>query len=77
MRDRPTDKHRRLAEQRLGRKLHRDEIVHHKNEDKTDNSPGNHEIVPRGKHTSDHNKARGLSKLRAALRMGRDGKRLY
>lgn len=37
--------HRLVAEEKLGRKLVEGEIVHHKNEDKTDNRPENLEVV--------------------------------
>jgi hypothetical protein len=43
-------------------------IRHHKDEDKTNNAPTNLEVQPRGAHTAAHNRARGLSKLRKALR---------
>lgn len=33
--------HRAVAEQKLGRKLERGEVVHHENGDKTDNRPEN------------------------------------
>jgi hypothetical protein len=52
-------------------------VRHHKNEDKTDNSKGNLEVVSRGKHTADHNRSRGLSKLRKALTMHARGEKLY
>lgn len=77
MRDRPNERHRTLTEAELGRKLGRDEIVHHRDEDKANNAKDNREVVPRGKHTSDHNRGRGLSKLRAALRMVKEKKVLY
>ena len=76
-RDRKSDQHRTLTEQRHGRKLGPDEIVHHKNEDKADNSDDNLEVVPRGKHTTDHNRSRPLSKLRKALTMHLRGEKLY
>lgn len=69
MRDRPNDAHRTITESRLGRKLGPDEIVEHRNEDKTDQSKENLTVMDRAAHTTQHNRARGLSKLRAALRI--------
>lgn len=77
LRDRKSDAHRAVAERKVGRKLGPNEVVDHLNEDKTDNSPANLEPKPRGAHTAQHNRARGLSKLRAALRMHREGKKIY
>jgi hypothetical protein len=42
--------HDLVAEEMLGRRLLPDEVVHHKNEDKTDNDPGNLEVMTRAKH---------------------------
>lgn len=77
MRDRPSDIHRRLTEAELGRKLGPNEVVHHRDEDKTNNAKENRAVEARGAHTAAHNKTRSLSKLRAALRMVRDGKKSY
>ncbi len=77
MRDRPNDQHRTETEKRLGRKLGPNEVVDHANEDKADNSPANLNVQDRGAHTAAHNARRGLSKLRAALRMVKEGKKLY
>jgi HNH endonuclease len=46
--------HRYIMERHLGRSLHVDEIVHHKNGDKLDNRLSNLEIMPRDTHTSHH-----------------------
>ena len=78
MRDRKSDTaHRRVAEAKLGRKLLPTEVVDHLDEDKANQSPATLKAVPRGAHTAQHNRGRGLSKLRKALRDIRDGKRLY
>lgn len=77
MRDRRTDAHRPLMEKELGRKLTPDEVVDHANEDKEDNSRGNKRVMSRSAHTTMHNKTRGLSKLRSALRMVREKRKLF
>lgn len=78
MRDRKTDQHRRLTEAELGRKLGPDEVVHHRNEDKDDNSKTNREVQTRAVHSRDHAQNRSLSKLRQALRVIRSGgKKVY
>ncbi len=77
LRDRKSDKHRAIAEKKVGRKLGPNEIVHHKDEDKANNVDTNLDVTPRGAHTSAHNRGRGVSKLRASLRMHKDGKKLY
>lgn len=79
MRDRPNDKHRTIASARAGRKLGRDEVVDHIDEDKTNNRPDNLRVVARADHSRQHatNKAAGVSKLRKALRMVREGKKAY
>ena len=77
MRDRPNDQHRTRVEHRLGRTLGTNEVVHHADEDKSNNSDANLQVEPRGKHTTTHNRQRGLSKLRAALRMVKEGKKIY
>ena len=78
MRDRTNDRtHRRVVERKLGRTLAPTEVAHHENEDKADNTPINLNAKARNVHTAEHNKSRGLSKLRASLRMERERKRLY
>ena len=78
MRDRKNDAtHHRAAEAALRRKLTPNEVVHHVNEDKADNSPINLAVTSRSVHSAGHNRTRSLSKLRASLRMVREKKRLY
>lgn len=48
--------HRLLMEQHLGRKLYEWEDVHHKDENKLNNSLDNLEVMPRGEHMSYHAK---------------------
>lgn len=55
--------HRIVAEQMLGRRLKQGELVHHKNEVRTDNRPENIEVVPDVAHHL--YKHRGTSERRA------------
>ena len=77
MRDRKSDQHRVLTQQRLRRKLGYNEVVDHVNEDKTDNTPSNLVVKSRSAHTTGHNKRRSLSRLRASLRMVKEGRKSY
>lgn len=78
MRDRKDDHtHRRVAEIKIGRKLKSNEIVHHRDESKDNNAAENLEVVLRGTHTASHNRTRGTSKLRKALRMPKERRKLY
>lgn len=47
--------HRLVAEETLGRALLDNEEVHHKNENKHDNTPDNLEVLAKGVHTAHHN----------------------
>ena len=78
MRDRKNDQiHRNVAAAKLGRPLAPTEVAHHVDENKDNNAPANVEVASRGAHTAQHNRTRGLSKLRSALRMTKDGRKLY
>lgn len=46
--------HRAVMEEMLGRKLKRDEVVHHKNGDRTDNRPENLEVLSNSEHMRMH-----------------------
>jgi hypothetical protein len=50
--------HREVMEQVLGRKLKPQELVHHKNSNKRDNSPTNLKITSRPAHAAEHAKTR-------------------
>lgn len=78
MRDRKDDQtHRDVAATKLGRPLAANEVAHHVDEDKANNAPANVEATDRGAHTAAHNRTRGLSKLRTALQMVKNRKKLY
>jgi hypothetical protein len=47
-------KHRIIAEKKIGRKLRKGEISHHKNHIKTDNRPCNIEVMPSWLHSAMH-----------------------
>jgi hypothetical protein len=55
------DEHRVIMEKHIGRKLGRDEIVHHLNGDKRDNRLDNLQIVTRAEHGRMHQTGRILS----------------
>ena len=51
--------HRLVMETMLGRRLRRDEHVHHRNGCKSDNDPENLEVLDAGAHVAAHNMSRG------------------
>ena len=55
------DEHRYIMEQYLGRKLSRDEVVHHKNGEKDDNDVDNLEVMDLSEHTKQHHIGSTLS----------------
>lgn len=71
MRDRKSDAHMKVVPAGPGM------VRHHKDENKANNAKDNLEVIPRGKHTAEHNKTRGLGRLRKALTMPDRGEKLY
>lgn len=69
------DEHRYIMEQQLGRKLDYNEIVHHKDEDTSNNDPSNLELTNRSEHTKHHRKGKSASEsTKKALSKAKKGK---
>jgi hypothetical protein len=56
--------HRVVAEEMLGRSLRPDEVVHHIDGDKTNNSPSNLAVMTRKEHAALHAKLAGFGRKR-------------
>jgi hypothetical protein len=71
MRDRKSDAHTKVLT------VKPNEIRHHRDEDKSNNTPENLTPMTRGAHTRLHNQTRKLGRLRKALTMQKRGEKLY
>lgn len=58
--------HRLVAEKILGRRLQEADVIHHKDGNKTNNSPGNLEILDRREHRNNHRVKKRVNALRMA-----------
>lgn len=64
--------HRWVAEQKLGRLISEDEVVHHINGDKLDNRPENLEVMLAAEHVSHHFKGSRWENGKRILKHGED-----
>lgn len=74
--------YRKLIERYLGRKLHRKEVVHHKDKDRNNNAISNLEVMSLSEHSRLHNIGRKTleitkSKLQEQSRKARPGAKLF
>ena len=80
MRDRPTNDHRRAGATKLNRQLTPNELVHHRDQDKSNNTSSNLDVMSRSDHTREHNRreTRTLGHLRRSLNIANGtGSKLY
>ena len=63
--------HRFIAEDMIGRKLKTNEVVHHKDGNKRNNSPENLIVVTRSEHAKIH--AKDIDKSRAVIQLDKNG----
>lgn len=56
-----------IAEKMIGRKLLKNEVVHHKNEDTLDNSTENLEVLTKSEHARIHGKNKGFTRLDGSI----------
>lgn len=66
-------RYRLVMEAKLGRYLLPDEIVHHKDEDVTNDAPGNLEVTNQSAHARHHSAKTSIATVVAVKRLRRDG----
>lgn len=67
MRDRKSDVHRKIGAAKVGRALKPNEVVHHADENKMNNSSHNLDVETRSTHTTHHNRTRPAARLKKML----------